>query len=139
MAQEIDYQKIKYEDYILFPNTTTLPCPHPRDGDVLGVCILRNEKDKYKRRTDNYAYVHQVKSHLVLLKEIDNTLFVFEINKQNKTIKPCKRYRTLTEIFNYKFYGIIYNENIHDTHPSSYEAYYKMIKETDILKTNKRS
>lgn len=139
MAQEIDYQKIKYEDYILFLNTTTLPCPHPRDGDVLGVCILRNEKDKYKRRTDKYAYVHQVKSHLVLLKEIDNTLFVFEINKQNKTIKPCKRYCTLTEIFNYKFYGIIYNENIHDTHPSSYEAYYKMIKETDILKTNKRS
>jgi hypothetical protein len=139
MAQEIDYQKIKYKDYILFLNTTTLPCPYPRDGDVLGVCILRNEKDKYKRRTDKYAYVHQVKSHLVLLKEIDNTLFVFEINKQNKTIKPCKRYRTLTEIFNYKFYGIIYNENIHDTHPSSYEAYYKMIKETDILKTNKRS
>lgn len=84
MAQEIDYQKIKYKDYILFLNTTTLPCPYPRDGDVLGVCILRNEKDKY-------AYVHQVKSHLVLLKEIDNTLFVFEINKQNKTIKPCKR------------------------------------------------
>ena len=92
MAQEIDYQKIKYKDYILFPNTTTLPCPHPRDGDVLGVCILRNEKDKYKKRTDNYAYVHQVKSHLVILKEIDNTLFVFEIDKQKKTIKIFNHY-----------------------------------------------
>ena len=91
MAQEIDYQKIKYEDYILFLNTTTLPC-HTREMVMcFGVCILRNEKDKYKRRTDNYAYVHQVKSHLVILKEIDNTLFVFEIDKQKKTIKPCKR------------------------------------------------
>ena len=74
-----------------------------------------------------------------MLKEINNTLFVFEIDKQKKTIKPCKRYRTLTEIFNYKFYGIIYHENIHDAQDSSYETYYTMIKEVDILKTNKRS
>lgn len=56
MTQYTDYTKIKYKDYILFPKTTVLTCPYPRDGDVLGVCILRNEKDKYKKRTEKSAW-----------------------------------------------------------------------------------
>ena len=129
MMQHTDYTKIKYTDYILFPKTTVLQCPHPRDGDVLGVYILRNEKDKYKKRTDKSAYVNQVRSHLVVLKEIGNTLFVFEIDKEKKTVKPCKRYRTLTEVFNYRFYGLVWYENVHDE-DSSYKEYYNMISNT---------
>ena len=82
------------------------------------------------KRTDKSANVSQVKSHLVVLKEIDNTLFVFEIDKEKKTVKPCKRYRTLTEIFNYRFYGLIYYENVNDDTDSSYKEYYDMISKT---------
>lgn len=99
----------------LFIPPTSIPFQRPmKDGDIFKVATLNKfaEKYNYFKKCNTYISTRHAIGVFVTLKLIDDVWYVYEINKNKNTLSLAKKFRTLTELLQSKwFYGNLFEGN----------------------------
>ena len=111
----------------LFIPPTSIPFQRPmKDGDIFKVATLNKfaEKYNYFKKCNTDISTRQAIGIFIILKLIDDVWYVYEINKNKNTLSIAKKFRTLNELFQSKwFYGMFYYGNLLDRNVETDEEF----------------
>ena len=120
MSQEIQPQtKVRFRsyEYLSNPDIDELTNTRLKDGDIFKVATLKKNIKNYKyiREHNPSISTRQAIGVFITLKKIDGIWYVYEIDNLKEKISIAKKFRTLNELFQSKwFYGMFYYGNLLD-------------------------
>ena len=120
MRQEVQPQtKVRFGiyEYLLHSDIVELTNTKLKDGDIFKVATLKKNIKNYKyiREHNTSISPRQAVGVFITLKKVDGIWYVYEIDTLKKNISIAKRFRTLGELLQSKwFYGMFYYGNLFD-------------------------